>query len=706
MRVILIADTPNWAFAKIANYISSQSRNEVEVIYSSQFSSYESLARFLSLSTFDVCHFFWRLYYTKFLEFIAASGDYDNLLNASFTVSVPDFAMLSHEYDEMNDLLSETTAGIVFTNRQLLDIYRLRHSYHGVERVIYDPLLTKPKREDVQEAICNKKSGLFNVAWVGNGNWKGAGHYSDYKGLHSILEPIVPILQSRGINVQIIDSARERISHKQVMDALLQSHVLCSTSMFEGTCLPVLEAMASGNAIITTNTGVFPELTAARASSSVVTRNSLAFLASILSLEADREEWERQANFNLKIIEDTEGLRSVDNWDSFFEDVIARSGASAKSVLKKRQLSIRTPDCGPTDAHGIVCITTSRWHGVGNSSKSLFGSIAAVPTPLGIGLQEFDGEALVSLLQEHHSRDSIVISGGDDFHRKLFEDNLDFFSSRHTTLLWHGSATQWQEDIHFAQFRFWNDQLTIGNIKGIAFLKKDMFEFFSRRGRAVMYVENWIAADLHGNNRFRTKSSIPTLRDKHPLRVGVLSAANHPLKNPTTQLLAAAAACNGKLQVVVPDKATFQNLAKAFNVEILSTGLGLTQAEHSRAMEICDVVLYATFTECSPLIPLEATQLGIPCIVSPAANIYGESEKLTEYLLVNRPDDMTEIKEKIERVIEDYPFVMAALREFYEEKTPKMRAMHEDYYSWCRGEQRGDSGPKRRISAIDKIVVG
>lgn len=686
MKIVLAADTPHWAFAKIANHIAAHSENDIETIYTSYFHNYEALARYLMLADFDVCHFFWRLYYARFIDFVAANSAFDSLLKKKFTVSVPDYALLS--YDSMKDGLKITrsASGIVYTNKDLFEIYNSRFSPRGYGQIINDPLLKTPDNEDIRATITRKKHDPLQIAWVGNGNWRGAGNYADYKGLHSILDPILPALEAEGIQSTIFDSSQKRVRHSDIMAALHESHVLCMTSMFEGTSLPVLEAMASGNAIVTTNTGIFPSLESESTAASIVARNALCFLDAISALNQDRDEWEHQANANLDAIAETTQRRSVTLWDEFFSESFRSDTVSPLVHFSKSPPAFNDSIHAPNESEGIVCITTSRWHGVRNSSVTIFKTSLMVPEiPSEASLNNFDGSSLILALESEHPDSAIVISGGDDFHRKLFSDHIDFFATRHTTLLWHGSATQWQEEVHQTQFMYWNDQVTLGNLKGIAFFKEDMAEMFSLRHRPTALIKNWIPGSFNNNFQLRRKSRHRDLSEKLPIRVAVLSATDHPLKNPATQLLAAGLAYGGKLDVVVPDKDTFARIQNPFRISTIPIGGGLSQAEHSRAMEIADIVSYVTFTECSPMIPLEAAQLGIPCLVSPAANIYNGYPILEEMLLVQRPDDVMEIRRRLEAVIQYYPRIVDELYTFYETETENMEYVRDSYYRWCRG---------------------
>ena len=74
-------------------------------------------------------------------------------------------------------------------------------------------------------------------------------------------------------------------------------------------------------------------------------------------------------------------------------------------------------------------------------------------------------------------------------------------------------------------------------------------------------------------------------------------------------------------------------------------------------MSLNDVNLYVTFTECSPVIPLESLELGVPCITGNNHSYFKDSE-LEKYLVVKSEDDIDEIHEKIKLCLSEKENIM------------------------------------------------
>ena len=65
-----------------------------------------------------------------------------------------------------------------------------------------------------------------------------------------------------------------------------------------------------------------------------------------------------------------------------------------------------------------------------------------------------------------------------------------------------------------------------------------------------------------------------------------------------------------------------------------------------------DLNLYVTFTECSPVVPLESLELGVPCITGNNHH-YFRNSKLYDYLVVKSEDNIDEIYSKARIAIEN-----------------------------------------------------
>jgi len=110
------------------------------------------------------------------------------------------------------------------------------------------------------ERLVEVGSRPLRVGWVGNSAW-GAEVLTDPKGFNTILKPALEHLGGQGVQVEGIFADR-KMQHipRHRMPAYYRSiDVLVCTSSIEGTPNPILEAMACGVPVISTNVGIVPE---------------------------------------------------------------------------------------------------------------------------------------------------------------------------------------------------------------------------------------------------------------------------------------------------------------------------------------------------------------------------------------------------------------------------------------------------------------
>ncbi|ELM1648226.1 glycosyltransferase, partial [Escherichia coli] len=151
-----------------------------------------------------------------------------------------------------NDLITAYTV----SSSKLYDIYSSIAEYpnpsvlaeDGVDLKLFYPL-------DL-ERFDNIESRTLRVGWAGNSKW--AGEVEDFKGYHSLLKPAVEQLQSEGLNIELVLADRQLgfIPHDEMVNYYSQIDVYVCPSKIEGTPNPVLESMACGVPVISTDVGV------------------------------------------------------------------------------------------------------------------------------------------------------------------------------------------------------------------------------------------------------------------------------------------------------------------------------------------------------------------------------------------------------------------------------------------------------------------
>ena len=105
-----------------------------------------------------------------------------------------------------------------------------------------------------------KEKDEIIVGWVGNSKWGGDG--IDHKGIETIIEPVIQSLREEGYSVRghYADRHVKWIPHSEMNDYYNSIDIYVCASDIEGTPNPVMEAMACGLPIISTNVGIVPDV--------------------------------------------------------------------------------------------------------------------------------------------------------------------------------------------------------------------------------------------------------------------------------------------------------------------------------------------------------------------------------------------------------------------------------------------------------------
>ncbi|MDA8491816.1 glycosyltransferase, partial [Kluyvera sp. Awk 3] len=130
----------------------------------------------------------------------------------------------------------------------------------------------------------------IKVVWIGNSRWGEYLGHLDYKGLNSVVLPALKKFENSGRELiyKEFDSSKEKNTHEVILDYLKDADILLVSSLAEGTPLPLLEAMAQGCAIITSDVGIASEIFSEEQQEFIVPRNSDAFTEALIKLDTNR----------------------------------------------------------------------------------------------------------------------------------------------------------------------------------------------------------------------------------------------------------------------------------------------------------------------------------------------------------------------------------------------------------------------------------
>ncbi len=280
-KILLLPGAPGTSHDNIAREISGRLAGHYDFLteYTDHIVSNPALMKGLTEDADAAVFFNWN-------AFTGMSGH----VNTETKTIVAVYDTVSVEF-EIHRYLEQVCSMVMASNSELLDkigklAVPLLPCRDGVDTTRFSP---RPR----------PVGGRLRVGWVGNsqihlgsiqsGDPEKNGWLEDWKGYEAI---IVPLAESMpGINWRILDKSRTPRPYAKMPAWYADIDVLLCASKGEGTPMPVLEAMACGIPVITTNVGIVPEVvkTGELENGIVVERSVDAFREAVLALDKDRE---------------------------------------------------------------------------------------------------------------------------------------------------------------------------------------------------------------------------------------------------------------------------------------------------------------------------------------------------------------------------------------------------------------------------------
>lgn len=268
-KIAMIIDTKNWAFDNIAQNVKKYINDyKIDIIPGEYFEG-NMIRLFLFCKDYDIIHFLWRGYLslinTENMKYYANSIGITlekfkdrYVKNKLVTFSVCDQLYLEENEEWRTKEILDNANKYFVTSKKLYDIYN--EFEKKPERIIHDGVdlnLYKPQKLSRFE----QSNRNLVIGWVGNSKFTDSEGDSDLKGVNSIIKPAIDILKEKNINVslKLADRNIKKIEQKDMPDYYNSIDIYVCASKTEGTPLTILEAMAMGIPIISTDVGIVSE---------------------------------------------------------------------------------------------------------------------------------------------------------------------------------------------------------------------------------------------------------------------------------------------------------------------------------------------------------------------------------------------------------------------------------------------------------------
>lgn len=231
-------------------------------------------------------------------------------------------------------------------------------------------------------------------------------------------------------------------------------------------------------------------------------------------------------------------------------------------------------------------------------------------------------------------------------------------------VIWHGSNAMHYEAFDWNRFECVFKLLEDKVIDSIVFVKKSMYEQYKKLGYKVEFLGNTVHIDGKKPKRTRKDKSI---------RIGIYASSDRWLKNFYNQM-AAVSLIEGARLDVVPLTETAIKYAKLLKLKADGSKQNLKREEIFKRIVEDDVVLYASFVECAPILPLECLELGVPCITG-SNHHYWAGTPLAEYLIEPRVDDPVALAARVRKCLANKEKIMHLYYEWKKEYDKECEAL-------------------------------
>ena len=393
-RVALITDTDDWAFANISRQLVRHLSDEfdfeiIPLVTVAEIERRRWLAAncpgeyaeggatgfglaLVAAAEFDIVHVFWReflmLVDTPLLE------DYAKRVGLSarefhrryIDEQIISTSVYDHLFIEPEAMTSRARIFNEIANGYYVSSERLKRIYDEVG-TIPRPMAVLPDGVDLElfkprnlERFEKMSGRPIRIGWVGHSGW--ASTLEDFKGVNTILIPAIDRLQGEGLafTAEFADRKVRQIAHSDMPAYYGTIDVLVCTSKIEGTPNPVLEAMACGVPIVTTDVGIVGEALGEKQKAFVLPERSVeALMAALRRLHECRGLFAELSSENIVSIQAWDWSKRAKPFADYFRQLLAGKHLRTGELRTKAcMLPFTSPSMEP-DGNIRLCSASS-----------------------------------------------------------------------------------------------------------------------------------------------------------------------------------------------------------------------------------------------------------------------------------------------------------------------------------------------------------
>jgi hypothetical protein len=206
---------------------------------------------------------------------------------------------------------------------------------------------------------------------------------------------------------------------------------------------------------------------------------------------------------------------------------------------------------------------------------------------------------------------------------------------------WHGNNSQvidsygWNRNIEIIKLHEKKDIDVMGTCK------KSLINFYKKENFKYQFISNKVTTDIK-----------PLSVDSKKIVIGIYAANCEDWRKNMYSQIAAVSLIENAVIDMVPLNKPAKKIAEILGVKIEGLENSISRDELIKRMSKNTVNLYVTFSECSPMLPLESLEMNVPCITGNNHH-YFQNNELKNYLIVYDEENPEEIKKSILKCIKN-----------------------------------------------------